>query len=119
MKRILRFVLLWSTVISTANADFPEKLDCPLPKRTMKVDEFIIAPSGAMSVVKEATGREWNIYIYSVKKNIDKEMIKALINNVKNEQPRVAKEVFGAWLCQYDGDGSGVLFEGSSSFLTK
>jgi hypothetical protein len=117
LKRILLFALLCITGLAAANPNAPKKLDCPLPRSTMDAEKFKIASSGAMSVVKDTTGRQWNVYIYSVKKRVDKDMIKALISNVKNEQPRMAKEVFGAWMCQYDGDDSAVLFEGSSSYL--
>lgn len=85
----------------------------------MNVEQFKITPSGAVSTIKDQTGRMWSVYIYSLKKRVDKGMIDSMIHNRKNEQPRDAQKVFGAWMCKYEGGTKGVLFEGSSSYMAK
>ena len=119
VNRILLFILI--SIVGVANAgQFGPKVKptCPVPGKSMNVDNFRIISTGATSVIEDEKGREWNVYIYGKNITINKEIIKEVISNPINEMPRQAKEVFGAWLCVYDGKANDVTFEGSSSYIT-
>ncbi|MDR3504450.1 MAG: hypothetical protein P4L79_17930 [Legionella sp.] len=119
MNRILLFILI--SLAGVANAGqfgLKAKPTCPVPRKLMNVDDFRIVSSGATSVIEDENGREWNVYIYGKNITINKEIIKEVISNPSNELPRQAKEVFGAWLCVYEGKAKDVTFEGSSSYMT-
>lgn len=115
MKRILSLLALCASGLVAANPS-EQHINCPLPHQTMNAESFRITPTGAVSTVKDQAGRQWSVYIYSMKKHVDKEMIRELINNASNDTPRDAEPVFGAWMCKYEGT-KGVLFESSSRYM--
>ncbi|MFJ1267368.1 hypothetical protein ACD661_02220 [Legionella lytica] len=118
MNRILLFILISLVGVVNAGQFWPkEKPTCPVPKKSMNVDDFRIVSTGAAAIIEDENGREWNVYIYSKNITVNKEIIKEVISNPMNEIPRQAKEVFGAWLCAYEGKAKDVLFEGSSSYM--
>ncbi|WP_133135011.1 hypothetical protein [Legionella rowbothamii] len=118
VNRILLFILLSIAGFANAGQFGPTiKPTCPVPKKSMSVDDFRIVSSGATSVIEDEKGREWNVYIYGKNITINKEIIKEVLSNPSNELPRQAKEAFGAWLCVYEGKAQDVAFEGSSSYM--
>ncbi|WP_058534908.1 hypothetical protein [Legionella saoudiensis] len=119
MNRILLFILISiAGVVNAAQFGPRVKPTCPIPRISMNVDDFRIVSTGATSVIEDEKGREWNVYIYSKNITINKEIIKEVIFNPANELPRQANDVFGAWLCVYEGKANDVTFEGSSSYIT-
>lgn len=118
MKVVLLFILLCITGVAEANPFFPKKKPiCPVPISSMNPADFRITSIGAVALIQDKTGREWNVYIHSKKVTIDKSVINELIANPQNEVLKTAQEVFGAWICRYNSAIPEVHFEASSSYM--